>query len=102
MNAYEYISVVNPQDTEDICVTDTRMKNNRWESSVKTAQKAWVLNSEKWIAPLGPGDPVLCRFERFVEILWDIQNGGHVKQTGTRVLEPAKYPGFDHPQNRGF
>ena len=26
-------------------------------------------------------------------------NGGHATHTGTRVLEPAEYPGFGHPRN---
>ena len=41
MSAYEYTSVVTPQHTEDvISIPDTRMKNNQWESSVKTVQEA--------------------------------------------------------------
>ena len=80
-------------------ITNTRVKNNQWESSVKAVKKAWVLCSEKWLAPLGPGDLVLGRFDRFLVILWDILIGGHVKLMGTRVLEPVEYPGFGHPQH---
>ena len=29
----------------------------------------------------------------------NIREGGHVKHTCTRVLEPAEYPGFGHRQN---
>ena len=91
MSAYEYTSVA----TEDVSMTNTRMKNDQWESSVKTVRKAWVFHSEIWIVPLwGPGDLL------FVSIC-EISEGimGHVKQTGTRVLEPAEYPGFGHPQD---
>ena len=77
------------------------MKTNQWESFVKTVQKAWVFHSEKWIVPLwGPGDLVLCRFERFLKVLlWHIPNGGTCQTYGTRELEPAECPGFGHPQN---
>ena len=55
MSAHEYTSVVSPQHTEDISITDTLMKTNRWESSVKTVQKAWI---EPCVGPWALGTSV--------------------------------------------
>ena len=69
------------------------MKNNQWESSVKTVEEAWVFNSEKWIAPLwGPGDLVsIIEVSESIILLWHILNGGTCQTCG--------YPGT---RTRGF
>ena len=66
MSAHECTTVVDPQHTEDISITDTRMKTNHWELSEKTVQKAWI---DPRLGALSPGDLVLCRFERFMKVL---------------------------------
>ena len=76
----------------------TRMQNTHTQrrSSMKTVKKAWVFSSEKWIVPPGAWKPLLCRIERFLDtrVCCETCKTRGMSNTGTRVLEPAEYPGF--------
>ena len=98
-SVYEYTSVVNPQDTEDISVTATRMKNKQWESSVKTVQKRHRYSALKMDGTPSAWGP---RFVPIRKVFRDIETLTR-DMSNTQVLYPdtrrRRVPGFWSPPN---